>query len=285
MNMAPKRFMSKKVLSMFCGVVLLVGCGGGGSGERIEIPFTAKFGDKDFQCGATFSNIGSTRSTIRTSDLRFFVSNPRFVRSDGREEPLFLDQDSMWQLNQSALLDFEDGTSDCVNGDTPRNTSIRGEGSIPENASFRFEIGLPLELNHVDAASAPSPLNRTALWWNWNLGFRFFVFEFVSRGLPKGFLVHLGSTGCQGNEGGGIKECESPNRPTITLPGFTAGDKVNFNLAKLVESTNVDFNQKDSAPGCMSFPGDTDCTGIFSKFGLGFGSSPAAPQDFVELVN
>jgi hypothetical protein len=30
---------------------------------------------------------------------------------------------------------------------------------------------VPFARNHGDAASAPAPLNHTALFWNWNAGY------------------------------------------------------------------------------------------------------------------
>ena len=102
-------------------------------------------------------------------------------------------------------------------------------------------------------------------------------------GLPRGYAIHLGSTGCTPNE---TKitvpmKCSEPNRPEIELAGFDpARDVVIADLAALLKDSNVDSNQEHTAVGCMSAPDDSDCAPLFANFGLPFAGRPAGNQSF-----
>ena len=60
----------------------------------------------------------------------------------------------------------------------------------------RFEVGLPFDKNHAEVTLQPSPLNLSRMFWNWNAGYKFMRLDIRSTGQPRGWLVHLGSTGC-----------------------------------------------------------------------------------------
>ena len=62
-----------------------------------------------------------------------------------------------------------------------------------------FTLGVPFNKNHTDLTTQPSPLNLTALSWVWNAGRKFARLDFSSTGRPRGYAVHLGSTGCTPN--------------------------------------------------------------------------------------
>ncbi len=78
-----------------------------------------------------------------------------------------LEQDGVWQHEDVALLDFENKAGACANGTVELNTSVRG--TVPagtRSSGLRFKLGVPFALNHANAATAPSPLNLTAMFWN-----------------------------------------------------------------------------------------------------------------------
>ena len=101
--------------------------------------------------------------------------------------------------------------------------------------------------------------------------------------MPRGYAIHLGSTGCTPNE---VKtappvQCSAPNRAEIELRGFDpAADFVIADLAALLKDSNIDTNQEKTAAGCMSSPDDGDCAPLFANLGLPFAGQPAGKQSF-----
>ena len=165
--------------------------------EPVTIRFRAVAGGQELSCGRKYEGIGTTKSSISPRDFRFYVHNVRLLTATGQEIPLDLGQDDKWQLDDVALLDFEDGTGSCRNGTAETNRQITG--TVPAPAKFRglkFTLGVPYAKNHTDLLSMPAPLNLTAMAWTWNAGRTFARLDFTSTGTPRGFAVHLGSTGC-----------------------------------------------------------------------------------------
>lgn len=89
--------------------------------------------------------------------------------------------------------------------------------------------------------------------------------------------MHLGSTQCaSASPQAAPAECRAPNRVTVTFDRFDAGrNTVVADLGALLAQTNVDANAPDSAPGCMSQPGDADCATVMAAFGLPWDGRPA----------
>ena len=141
--------------------------------QEVAIDFAAYVGQEEFACGESYEDIGTAGSTITPKDFRFYVSDVALIDENGEAVPLELEQDGKWQYQNTALLDFEDGTSACDNGTSEMNTTIFG--TVPEGdyQSLQFTMGVPEKLNHDDAAIAPSPLNLTSMWWNWQGGYKF----------------------------------------------------------------------------------------------------------------
>jgi uncharacterized repeat protein (TIGR04052 family) len=141
--------------------------------KEIAINFAAYVGEEEFVCGESYQGVGTEKSTVTPTDFRFYVSNVALIDQDGNAVPLKLEQDGKWQYQNTALLDFEDGTSACDNGTAEINTTV--VGTIPQGdyQSLQFTLGVPQNLNHDDAAIALSPLNLTSMWWNWQGGYKF----------------------------------------------------------------------------------------------------------------
>ena len=95
-----------------------------------------------------------------------------------------LDQDGIWQLDGSALLDFEDATAACANGTPETNAVVKG--SVPEGQymGLLFDIGLPFDQNHGDPTLAASPLNLTEMFWSWQAGYKFIKIDLSTAGRP-----------------------------------------------------------------------------------------------------
>ncbi len=266
-----------------------------GAEQQVTIRFHAQVGDQPFACGSQYEGVGVTKSKIRARDFRFYISGVRLLDAAGKETPLVLDQDGKWQLDDLALLDFENGTAGCANGTPDMNDAITGK--VPEGryTGLRFTLGVPFNRNHLDPISQPSPLNITALMWVWNAGHKFARLDFSSTGAPRGVFVHLGSTGCTPNDSRNTipTSCKSPNRVEVTFSSFDpARDVVIADLAALLQDTNVDTSVNPPpekpedgmpSPGCMSGPDDLDCAGLFLNFGLPFGGQPASEQKFFRV--
>jgi len=251
--------------------------------QPVTIRFQAMVGKEKFACGKTYEGIGATRSRIMPRDFRLYVHNMRLIDEAGKSVPVELEQGGKWQLDNVALLDFEDGTWSCVNGTPDVNDHVVGHVPPGRYSGLRFTVGVPFNKNHTDLTTQPPPLNLTALAWVWNAGRKFARLDFSSTGLPRGYAIHLGSTGCTPNE---TKitvptQCSEPNRLEIEILGFDPSrDVVIADLAALLKDSNVDSNQEHTAAGCMSDPNDSDCAPLFANFGLPFAGKPGPNQAF-----
>jgi uncharacterized repeat protein (TIGR04052 family) len=249
--------------------------------QPVTLRFAAVAGAAAVACGRKIPSIGTTASTISIVDFRFYVSRLRLVTADGRDVPVALTQDGLWQVDDVALLDFEDATGACANG-TPETRSVV-EGTVPagDYTGVRFEMGLPFEKNHADVTLSPSPLNLSRMFWSWNGGYKFIRLDIRSTGQPRGGLVHLGSTGCTptGSATTAAVACSNRNVVTVELPSFApARDVIEMDVAALFAASNVDVNTDKTAQGCMSGPTDPECAGLFTQLGLAVGETPATAQ-------
>ena len=141
--------------------------------REVAINFEGFVGEDEFVCGESYDRVGTSETTITPTDFRLYVSNLALIDEGGNAVPVELEQDGKWQHENTALLDFEDGTGACDNGTAEINNTVIG--TVPEGnyQSLQFTLGVPKNLNHKDAAIAPSPLNLTSMWWNWQGGYKF----------------------------------------------------------------------------------------------------------------
>ncbi|MBK9709072.1 MAG: metallo-mystery pair system four-Cys motif protein [Acidobacteria bacterium] len=258
----------------------------GAKTQEVALRFKPMVGDKAFACGQSYDNIGTTNSKITPTDFRFYVHNVRLVDAAGKETPVALEQDGKWQVDNIALLDFENGSGPCANGTADTNDVIKGKALAGNYTGVKFTVGVPFECNHADLAKAPSPLNLTQLFWVWNSGYKFARIEMQTTGLPTGWMLHLGSTGCQpGGTAQTIpKGCDFPNRAEITLNNFNInGDVVITDLKQLLNGANMDVNQPKTARGCMSGQNDADCAPLFANIGLKFAGKDSSGQKFFAI--
>lgn len=248
--------------------------------QKVRIAFDAQVAGKPFACGITYDDIGTSHARIKVRDLRFFVSQVALLTPDGRAVPLTLDQDGLWQYKNLALLDFEDGTASCLNGNSGIHTQILGTVPAGTYTGLRFTVGVPFELDHSDTASAPSPLNTTAMFWSWQDGFKFLSTGVVTL-THRNFPVDIGSTGCAVSDmaAAPAKECAHPNRAIVIFNAFDPSrDTVVFDLAKLLAGVDLNTPTSNTSFGCMSFPGTEACTAPMHALGLPFDGVPAAGQ-------
>jgi uncharacterized repeat protein (TIGR04052 family) len=172
-------FISNKK-SILLAIAIALGCSAvkaQSDRQEVSIDFEAWVGDRKFACGESYENVGTSESTITPTDFRFYVSDVALIDEEGNAVPLELEQDGKWQYQNTALLDFEDGSGVCDNGTTETRSVVTG--TVPEGnyESLQFTMGVPQQLNHEDAAIAPSPLNLSSMWWNWQGGYKFLRVE------------------------------------------------------------------------------------------------------------
>ncbi len=238
----------------------------------VTIQFAARVNESPAECGGSFRNVGLAKSTISFSDFRFYVSDVRLINDQGAEVPVTLTQDGLWQVENIALLDFENATGACGEAGTEAmNNQI--VGTVPGGTynGIVFTLGVPFAQNHLDTTTAPSPLNVSALWWNWQAGYKFARVDLLIEGTePAGYNIHLGSTGCLSDNSNTAPatDCSNSNRVEVRLNDFDpAANTIVADAGGLLQRTDLSQNAPEP-PGCMSMTSDSDCGGVFTGFGL-----------------
>lgn len=272
-----------------------------GNAQTVTLEFKAVFGDEAFACGREYRNQGTPPTAVTPQDLRFYVSNLRLVNEQGEQVPFNVDEHSPFQGGGVALLDFEDGSGACSNGDPDLNSSITGTVPPGQYVGLAFSTSVPFDLNHADPTTLPAPLQAGSMSWGWLLGYKFFVAEVAqvlgSRDTDAGVngagidaaapaaglgLLHLGSTECVNafDVDGGANvdapsstQCGKPNRNEIELLDFEPDSStIVVDVARLFALTDL-----TTMSMCHS-AGDA-CPALFSSVGIDFESGePLADQ-------
>lgn len=250
-------------------------------GQPVRLRFAATVGADPVACGTTYKEIGTTKSDMSFVDFRFYVSNVRLLKADGGEQRVTLTQDGLWQVDDVALLDFENGSAGCANGTEQMRDVIEGQVPAGRYVGVRFDLGLPFDKNHQDPTLQPSPLNLSRMFWSWNAGYKFMRMDLRTTGQPKGWMLHLGSTGCTptGKPTTVPTSCARPNIATVEFRNFDpVTDLIELDVKRMLAASNVDINTPETAAGCMSGPSDPECASLLSQFGLPINKSEAAAQ-------
>lgn len=251
------------------------------SPRRVSIKFQPMVGAEAFACGRSYSDIGTSKATITPSDFALYVHDVKLLTPDGAETPVVLDQDGVFQNGNLALLDFEDGTGPCSNGNAPTHTEIQGTAPNGRYVGVRFTIGVPFERNHLELTTQPSPLSITRMFWAWNSGHKFARLDAKSS-TGKSWVLHLGSTGCTPAGGASTvpTSCAQENQIVQTFAQFDVdGDAIVVDAAALFAGNGGTENQV-----CMSSPKTAACAPMFAALGLSFNGSAVTPQTFLRRL-
>ncbi len=267
--------------------------------RAIALRFAASVDSLPFACGTSYKNIGRTHATITPSDLRLFVHDVRLIGEHGEEIPVQLQSDSLWQSEGVALLDFENGSGPCSNGNADMRDVVLGTAPAGDYRGVRFAVGVPFSLNHLDLTTQPSPLSLARMFWAWNSGHKFLRVDMTTevgdrRGAPTDgseaastWMIHLGSTECmpKGSVTTIPTQCAWANRPVISFAQFDIDrDVIDLDLGALLRSADVTVNQPKTAAGCMSGQTDRDCAPIFAALGLPFAGAPGGSQNAFRVL-
>ncbi|HEU4533634.1 MAG TPA: MbnP family copper-binding protein [Polyangiaceae bacterium] len=291
----PAHRLTLGVLALALASPWLGACGGddddgdGAPAARdVSVEFSARVAGQPFACSSTYTGLGTKATTVRPLDFRLYVYDVALVSRGGEVVPLALEDDGVWQREGLALLDFEDGSGDCATGSPETNVAVRGKAPARDDyAGLRFRLGVPEAMNHLDAATAPAPLNVPGLWWSWKGGYKFARIDFQTEaGSP--YYFHMGATTCEGDVGAGFA-CAYGNIADVSLDAFVPGtSRVVLDVADFYADSDLSLQpdmKTDFVPGCMAFAGDPECPAVFDKLGLSFEStSPGArPQSLFRI--
>lgn len=261
--------MRASLLATFLVALALASCGETPRRD-VVLHFDGRVGDAPFACGTVYPGVGTTGTSFTALDFRFYVHDVALVTADGRAVPLSLVEDGVWQTHGVALLDFEAGVG-CEEGNAPTNLVLHG--TVPADGTtytgVRFRIGVPEELDHLDADNQPSPLNVTTMFWGWADGYKFLRVDGRTTGQPGGMRFHLGATACSGDPRVGTRTCTNANTPEVTITGLDVDhDTIVADVAGIFAASDLDHDAGGAA-GCMSDVDDPDCTAMFGAIGLG----------------
>lgn len=251
--------------------------------QDVSIAFAAQVNGTDFACGTTFTGVGTGGDDFTVSDFRMYVHDMHIHDElTGEEYEIELTQDGVWQLDDIAMLDFENGANGC-SGTAETNSVVQGEITVPAtidlaSAEICFEVGVPTDMNHLDKDTADSPLNASGMQWAWKVGYKYIKIDGVGdpTGANENFNLHLGAQGCPGATATAPPDsaCTQPNTFEVCIDNFDVENSViAVDPAFVFENNDVAFNLNGGAtakPGCQSFIDDDDCEEIMPRLGLDY---------------
>ncbi len=150
----------------------------GAQAAPVELKINLRIGDQPLQFAQTYQTPQGQRYRIEM--LKFYISEVALVRPDGREV----------RVDGLVLADFK--------RDAPTQGVSVMKMDVPagQYRGIRFNVGVPRELNHLDAGTQQLPLGvNSGMYWAWNPGYIFYRLEGVAL-LPDGnqkWVIHMGT--------------------------------------------------------------------------------------------
>ena len=144
----------------------------------VELKINLRIGDQALQLGQIYQTPQGQR--YRIDLLKFYISEVALVRPDGREV----------RAEGLVLAEFK--------GDAPTQGVSVMKMDVPagQYRGIRFNVGVPRELNHLDAGTQQLPLGvNSGMYWAWNPGYIFYRLEgtaFLPEGNQK-WVIHMGT--------------------------------------------------------------------------------------------
>lgn len=284
----------KSATALGIALALLAGCRSdddeGSNQRQAVVQFQGQVNGQDFKCGITYSNVGLGQpGAYQVTDWRFYVHDVALIKADGSRQPLDLNQDKVWQYQNVALLDLR---RDCGSGALPTNSAVVGTVEDADYTGICFKVGVPYALNHVNDATAPSPLNSSGMLWSWRSGRKFIRIDGMGdpANAKQAFHIHLGSTECPGSNPNAppTAACGYANVAEYCLDNFDADrDQLVMDIGHTLEGSNVAIDTPNSAPGCMSGNSDPECIPIMPRLNLDFtyvAGAGSTPEQYPKAI-
>ena len=250
---------------------------------EVSVNFAAQVNGADFACGDTYTGIGTGGDDYKVTDFRMYVHDAHIKDPlTSEKHAVELTQDGVWQRDDVALLDFEDG---CGTGTSEINKVLAGKVTVPatvdlDDAEICFTVGVPEDKNHLDVSAVESPLNDSSMYWAWKIGYKYIRIDGIAYpagtsstgGAPNPFVLHLGAQGCPGalNTAPPDSACTVPNTFEVCIANFdVTNDVIAVDPANVFEGNDMTA-VNGAKPGCMSFIDDDDCEEIMPRLGLDY---------------
>ncbi len=237
--------------------------------DPITITFLPDVFDEEVGCGLDIDLLDTAPgNNASLTDLRFYVSDVDVLAVDGSPLPVHFVPDGVWQSEDVALLDFEDGTGDCVGGTPETRKVIQGEVSPGEYNGIEFTLGVPFELNH---ALGDAPLGDASLFHSAQRGHHFFDFGLLIDG-ETNWSTRILSVDCasSGADVAPTEDCERPNVARIRVENLNpASDDVRVRLGHFLADVDLELDTPETEVGCVSDPLEVaECPSAFGVVGL-----------------
>lgn len=144
----------------------------------VELKVSLRVGDQPLQWNQIYQTSQGQRYQIDL--LKFYISELALVRPDGREV----------RVNELVLAEFKRGTP------TQGVSVMKINVPAGQYRGLRFNVGVPRELNHLDAGTQQLPLGvNSGMYWAWNPGYIFYRLEGTAL-LPEGnqkWVIRMGT--------------------------------------------------------------------------------------------
>lgn len=273
----------------------------GPSEQPVTLVWAPEVNGEPARCDAVYQVGNGELRDYQLRDFRFYVTNAEVQGpAQGRIRWLPRADGAVYQDAELSVLlaGFANGCAGTVE-DRRFATTFHGVAPAGVIDRLAFETGLPFAANHSNVATAPAPLNVTAMNWSWLTGRKFIRVDGRSRlgegDTPANFHLHLGSTGCEnggaGNSAAPTAECRHPNRMAVTLD-WPAGQnhlRISADVGRVFAASDVANNTPQTQPGCMSANTDPDCVPVMARLGLPFSHNgtvhPAGEQVFFRVAH
>lgn len=187
------------------------------------------------------------RPSIAVRNLQFYVHDLDLRDANGQWRRLMLPNADQRDA-RVALVEL---------GKAPSLAQVRGriaDGDGAPYSAIRFTLGVPFDLNHANPLTAAAPLDRSELFWSWQLGYKFLRADLADG--EREWSFHLGSTGCV--SASSVRPpsapCAEPNRVRIELEGFDpTRAPIRIQLGELVNAMR-EANHESCTGGYASTP-------------------------------
>jgi uncharacterized repeat protein (TIGR04052 family) len=204
----------------------------------LDIPITVKYQGLPVDCGSRFN---WANGQWRIDTLSLYIAN---VQWDN--QPVSLLEDRPVAL-VGLLCESQKPEALLVTlADVPHNN---------RPGELTFEVGVPFAINHQNPLHAKAPLNRSDMFWSWQLGYKFLRLDLVADDGQR-WAMHLGSIGCDSSSAvrAPAAACAQPNLSGVQLREYQPGQALELHLDKLL------LDQAEQVPSrCMGDNTNPSC--------------------------